>query len=200
MKYIVMGTSSNFGNMFSMAAASLFLPFLPMLPTQILLNNFLYDVSQISIPSDDVDPALLHRPKRWQIGFIRQFMMIIGPISSIYDFLTFGVLLWVFHASTNAPLFHTGWFVESLATQTLVVFVIRTAGNPLRSHPSRSLLVAVFAIVAVAAVLPYTGLGKLLQFTPLPLSLLGAIALLAVTYLLLVQAVKSWFYRRHALL
>ena len=135
MKYIVMGTSSNFGNMFSMAAASLFLPFLPMLPTQILLNNFLYDISQVSIPGDNVDPALLHRPKRWQIGFIRQFMMIIGPISSIYDFLTFGVLLWVFHASTNAPLFRTGWFVESLATQTLVVFVIRTAGNPFRSRP-----------------------------------------------------------------
>ena len=200
MKYIVMGTSSNFGNMFSMAAASLFLPFLPMLPTQILLNNFLYDVSQISIPSDNVDPALLRRPKRWQIGFIRQFMMIIGPISSIYDFLTFGVLLWVFHAGANAPLFHTGWFVESLATQTLVVFVIRTAGNPLKSRPSGSLLAAVFAIVIVAAVLPYTGLGALLQFTPLPLSLLGAIAGLAVTYLLLVQVVKSWFYRRHALL
>lgn len=200
MKYIVMGTSSNFGNMFSMAAASLFLPFLPMLPTQILLNNFLYDVSQISIPSDNVDPALLHRPKRWQIGFIRQFMMIIGPISSIYDFLTFGVLLWVFHASANAPLFHTGWFVESLATQTLVVFVIRTAGNPLKSRPSRALLAAVFAIVAIAVVLPYTALGKVLQFTPLPLSLLGAIGFLAVTYLLLVQVVKSWFYRRHALL
>jgi Mg2+-importing ATPase len=200
MKYIVMGTSSNFGNMFSMAAASLFLPFLPMLPTQILLNNFLYDVSQISIPSDNVDPALLHRPKRWQIGFIRQFMMIIGPISSIYDFLTFAVLLWVFHASTKASLFHTGWFVESLATQTLVVFVIRTAGNPLKSRPSMPLLTAVLAIVAVGAVLPYTPLGKLMQFTPLPLSLLGAIAFLAVTYLLLVQIVKSWFYRRHALL
>ena len=200
MKYIIMGTSSNFGNMFSMAAASLFLPFLPMLPTQILLNNFLYDVSQISIPSDNVDPALLHRPKRWQIAFIRQFMMIIGPISSIYDFLTFGVLLWVFHASTNAPLFHTGWFVESLATQTLVVFVIRTAGNPLKSRPSRPLLISVLAVVAIAAVLPYTPVGSLLRFTPLPLSLLGAIAFLAVTYLLLVQAVKSWFYRRHALL
>jgi Mg2+-importing ATPase len=200
MKYIVMGTSSNFGNMFSMAAASLFLPFLPMLPTQILLNNFLYDVSQISIPSDNVDPALLQRPKRWQIGFIRQFMIIIGPISSIYDFLTFGVLLWVFHAASNAPLFHTGWFVESLATQTLVVFVIRTAGNPLKSRPSRPLLVAVFAIVAVATVLPYTPLGGVLGFTPLPVLLLGAIAFLAVTYLLLVQAVKSWFYRRHALL
>jgi Mg2+-importing ATPase len=200
MKYIIMGTSSNFGNMFSMAAASLFLPFLPMLPTQILLNNFLYDLSQISIPSDNVDPALLHRPKRWQIGFIRQFMMIIGPISSIYDFLTFGVLLWVFHASTNAPLFHTGWFVESLATQTLVVFVIRTAGNPFKSRPGRPLLIGVLAVVAIAVVLPYTPAGSLLGFIPLPLSLLGAIAVLAVTYLLVVQAVKSWFYRRHALL
>jgi Mg2+-importing ATPase len=200
MKYIIMGTSSNFGNMFSMAAASLFLPFLPMLPTQILLNNFLYDLSQISIPSDNVDPALLHRPKRWQIGFIRQFMMIIGPISSIYDFLTFGVLLWVFHATTNAPLFHTGWFVESLATQTLVVFVIRTAGNPFKSRPSRSLVIGVLAVVAVAVVLPYTPAGSLVGLIPLPLSLLGAIAGLAVTYLLVVQAVKSWFYRRHALL
>ena len=200
MKYIIMGTSSNFGNMFSMAAASLFLPFLPMLPTQILLNNFLYDVSQIGMPSDNVDPALLHKPKRWQIGFIRQFMMIIGPISSIYDFLTFGVLLWVFHASTNAPLFHTGWFVESLATQTLVVFVIRTAGNPFKSRPSRRLVIRVVAVSIVGAVLPYTPLGGLLGFTPLPLSLLGAIALLALTYLLLVQAVKTWFYRRHALL
>jgi Mg2+-importing ATPase len=200
MKYIVMGTSSNFGNMFSMAAASLFLPFLPMLPTQILLNNFLYDVSQISVPSDNVDSALLRRPKRWQITFIRQFMTIIGPISSIYDFLTFGILLWVFHASTNPSLFHTGWFVESLATQTLVVFVIRTAGNPFKSRPSRALLLSVSAVVAIAAVLPYTPLGSLLRFTPLPVSLLGAIAFLAVTYLLLVQAVKTWFYRRHALL
>jgi Mg2+-importing ATPase len=200
MKYIIMGTSSNFGNMFSMAAASLFLPFLPMLPSQILLNNFLYDVSQVSIPTDNVDLAMMQRPKRWQIGFIRQFMTIIGPISSIYDFLTFGVLLWVFHASTNESLFHTGWFVESLATQTLVVFVIRTAANPLKSRPSRPLLISVLAIVVVATVLPYTPLGSLLRFTPLPLSLLAVIAFLAVTYLFLVQAVKSWFYRRHALL
>jgi Mg2+-importing ATPase len=200
MKYIIMGTSSNFGNMFSMAAASLFLPFLPMLPSQILLNNFLYDVSQVSIPTDNVDPAMVQKPKRWQIGFIRQFMAIIGPISSIYDFLTFGVLLWVFHASTNESLFHTGWFVESLATQTLVVFVIRTAANPLKSRPSRPLLISVLAIVTVATVLPYTPLGTLLRFTPLPISLLAAIAFLAVTYLFVVQAVKSWFYRRHALL
>jgi Mg2+-importing ATPase len=200
MKYIIMGTSSNFGNMFSMAAASLFLPFLPMLPTQILLNNLLYDISQISIPSDNVDPAMVRRPKRWQIGFIRQFMTIIGPISSIYDFLTFGVLLWIFHASTNASLFRTGWFVESLATQTFVVFVIRTATNPLKSRPSRLLLISVLAVVAVATVLPYTPLRSLLQFTPLPASLLGAIAFLTATYLFLVQGVKSWFYRRHALL
>lgn len=200
MKYIIMGTSSNFGNMFSMAAASLFLRFLPMLPSQILLNNLLYDISQVNIPSDNVDSAMKQRPKRWQIGFIRQFMMIIGPISSIYDFLTFGVLLWVFHASTNESLFHTGWFVESLATQTLVVFVIRTAANPLKSRPSRGLVISVLAVVAVATALPYTQLGRLLGFSPPPISLLFAILLLAVTYLFLVQAVKSWFYRRHALL
>jgi P-type Mg2+ transporter len=200
MKYIIMGTSSNFGNMFSMAAASLFLPFLPMLPTQILLNNLLYDVSQVSIPTDTVDAALLRQPKRWQIGFIRQFMMIIGPISSIYDFLTFGLLFWVFQASANPSLFRTGWFVESLATQTLVVFVIRTAGNPFKSRPSWPLLIAVLAVVAVATGLPYTPLRAPLGFTPVPLLLLGTIALLTLTYLALVQVVKTWFYRRHALL
>ena len=200
MKYIIMGTSSNFGNMFSMAAASLFLPFLPMLPTQILLNNFLYDCSQISIPGDNVDASLLRKPKRWQIGFIVRFMTIIGPISSVYDFLTFGVLLWAFHASANAPLFRTGWFVESLATQMLVVFVIRTAGSPLRSRPSRSLVISVLAVLAIAVALPYSPLGTLLLFVPPPVSLLAAIAGLTVTYLLLVQAVKSWFYRRYAML
>ena len=200
MKYIVMGTSSNFGNMFSMAGASLFLPFLPMLPTQILLNNFLYDASQLSIPGDNVDPALLTRPKRWQISFIRQFMMIIGPISSVYDLLTFGILLWGFHAASNAPLFRTAWFVESLATQTLVVFVIRTAGNPLQSRPGRALLLSVLAVVTIATVFPYTPLGPVLGFTPLPAVLLATIAGLAITYLLVVQFVKTWFYRRHALL
>ena len=200
MKYIIMSTSSNFGNMFSMAAASLFLKFLPMLPTQILLNNFLYDTSQVAVPGDNVDPGLVHKPKRWQIGFIRQFMTIIGPISSIYDFLTFGVLLWLFHAAANPPLFRTGWFVESLVTQTLVVFVIRTAGNPFKSRPSGRLVIAVVAVSLAGAVLPYTPLGGLLGFTPLPPSLLAAIAVLTLTYMMLVQAVKTWFYRRHALL
>jgi Mg2+-importing ATPase len=127
-------------------------------------------------------------------------MTIIGPISSIYDFLTFGVLLWLFHAAGNAPLFRTGWFVESLATQTLVVFVIRTAGNPFRSRPSGRLLIGVVAVTIAGAVLPYTPLGVMVGFTPLPLSLLVAISLLALTYLVLVQIVKTWFYRRHALL
>jgi P-type Mg2+ transporter len=200
MKYIIMSTSSNFGNMFSMAAASLFLPFLPMLPTQILLNNFLYDLSQMAVPGDRVDASLLHTPKRWRISFIRQFMTIIGPISSLYDFLTFGVLLWLFHAFANPPLFRTGWFVESLATQTLVVFVIRTAGNPLTSRPSNPLLAGVLTISFTAAILPYTRVGALLGFTPMPLVLLAVIVLLSITYLVLVQVVKTWFYRRHALL
>jgi Mg2+-importing ATPase len=197
LKYIIMGTSSNFGNMFSMAAASLFLKFLPMLATQILLNNLLYDTSQLAIPSDHVDPELLRQPRRWRVDFIRQFMIIIGPISSIYDFLTFAVLLWLFHADER--LFHTGWFVESLATQTLVVFVIRTAANPLRSRPSPQLLATVLIMVAIAAGLPYSPLGGVLGFTPLPASLLAAIAALAATYLFLVQGVKAWFYRRHQL-
>ena len=134
MKYLLMGTSSNFGNMFSMAGASVFLPFLPMLPTQILLNNFLYDTAQITIPSDNVDEDAIRAPRRWDMKLIRNFMIFIGPISSIYDFLTFYVLLHYFHATQ--PEFHTGWFVESLATQTLVLLVIRTAGNPLKSRPS----------------------------------------------------------------
>ena len=198
MKYIIMGTSSNFGNMFSMAAASLFLPFLPMLPTQILLNNFLYDTSQVSIPSDNVDPALLLRPKRWQIAFIRQFMTIIGPISSVYDFLTFGILIFVFHAGEK--LFHTGWFIESLATQTLVIFVIRTAGNPLKSRPSRPLALTMVSVVLIAVLLTYTYLGRILGFVPPPALLLFAIALLTITYLALVQLVKVWFYKRHSLM
>ncbi|MFA6666123.1 MAG: cation transporting ATPase C-terminal domain-containing protein, partial [Armatimonadota bacterium] len=166
--------------------------------TQILLNNLLYDTSQISIPSDSVDPDQLRRPKRWRIDFIRQFMLIIGPISSIYDFLTFGVLLMLFHA--NERLFHTGWFVESLATQTLVIFVIRTTQNPFKSRPSMPLLVTVLAIVIIGFILPFTGLGYLLGFTPLPVALLITIGVLTVTYLALVQVVKSIFYRRHTML
>ena len=135
MKYVLMGTSSNFGNMFSAAGASIFLTFLPMLPSQILLNNLLYDSSPLAIPTDEVDPEQVAQPTRWDVGFIRRFMLFFGPVSSIFDFITFGVMLWVFHA--GPALFRSGWFVESLATQTLVIFAIRTRRIPFfRSRPS----------------------------------------------------------------
>ncbi len=201
MKYLLMGTSSNFGNMFSMAAASVFLPFLPMLATQILLNNFLYDASQLAIPTDNVDADLLLRPRRWKIDFIRNFMVVMGPISSIFDFLTFAILLYGFHAFSNQALFQTGWFVESLATQTVVVFIIRTAGNPFKSLPSIQLTAAVAAIVLLSFALPYTYLGKhMLGFVPLHPLLILAIIGLTIIYLALVQMVKVWFYRKNSLI
>ncbi|HUL75463.1 MAG TPA: magnesium-translocating P-type ATPase [Vicinamibacterales bacterium] len=188
MKYLLMGTSSNFGNMFSMAAASLFLPFLPMLPTQILLNNFLYDLAQITIPTDNVDREYLSRPQRWDLRIIRDFMLFIGPISSVFDFLTFYVLLRVFHA--GEALFHTGWFVESLATQTLVLFVIRTMGNPLRSRPSAALIASTLAVVAVGSALPFTPLASLLGFVVPPLGFLLFVAAASASYLILVELAK----------
>ena len=194
MKYLLMGTSSNFGNMFSMAAASLFLPFLPMLPVQILLNNFLYDLAQITIPTDNVDPSFMRKPHRWDVSLIRKFMLYIGPISSVYDFLTFGALLILFHASEQA--FHTGWFVESLATQTLVLFVIRTAGNPFRSRPSRLLTGTITAIVLLGAALPYSPLAPLLGFTPLPPAFLLLLVGMTGTYLLFVEFAKRRLMRR----
>jgi len=194
MKYLLMGTSSNFGNMFSMAAASVFLPFLPMLPTQILLNTFLYDLAQITIPSDNVDDSYLRRPQHWDMRVIRDFMLFIGPISSIFDFLTFYVLLAYFRAADR--LFHTGWFVESLATQTLVLFVIRTMGNPFRSRPSRSLTVTTLLIVVVGVVLPMTPLAKVLGFTRLPISYFAFLIPATVTYLLLVDVAKRRLARR----
>lgn len=194
MKYLLMGTSSNFGNMFSMAAASVFLPFLPMLPTQILLNNFLYDLAQVTIPTDNVDSSFIHKPRRWNIGLIRQFMLYIGPISSIYDFLTFYALLVYFKA--HETLFHTGWFVESLATQTLVIFVIRTAGNPFKSRPSTALALTVLLIVGVGILLPYTPLAAPLGFVALPLGYFLFLAGATLTYLLLVQGMKRWLLAR----
>jgi P-type Mg2+ transporter len=180
--------------MFSMAGAAVFLPFLPMTATQILLNNFLYNVSQVTIPTDNVDETYMRKPHHWDIALIRDFMIFIGPISSIYDFLTFWLMLVVLKASQ--PLFHTGWFVESLATQTLVLFIIRTAGNPLRSRPSRPLTITTIVIVVIGTLLPYTPLAGPLGFTPLPaiyyLFLLGTI----VTYLLLVEVGKRWLMGR----
>jgi Mg2+-importing ATPase len=193
MKYLLMGTSSNFGNMFSMAAASVFLPFLPMLPTQILLNNFLYDLAQVTIPTDNVDPSFIRKPRHWDIRLIRDFMIFIGPISSIYDFLTFYAMLVVFKSSE--ALFHTGWFVESLATQTLVLFVIRTVGNPLRSRPSLPLAITTVAVVIAGLVIPYTPFARTLGFVTLPGLYFAFLATATLTYLVFVEIVKRRLMR-----
>jgi Mg2+-importing ATPase len=195
-KYVLMGTSSNFGNMFSMAAVSLFLPFLPMLPVQILLNNLLYDVSQITIPTDNVDDTYVREPQRWNVRAIRNFMLLIGPVSSLYDFLTFFALLHFFHASER--LFHSGWFMESLATQTLVIFVIRTSKNPLRSRPSAPLAATVLAVVSLGMVLPFVPTAqRLLGFEPLPPVFFVFLFVVVTTYLGLVELAKQIAFRSH---
>lgn len=193
MKYIMMATSSNFGNMFSMAAATLFLPFLPMLPLQILLNNLLYDVSELTLPLDNVDEEDLAQPRHWDMGFIRKFMLSIGPISSLFDFLTFYLLIRLFEAQESV--FRTGWFVESMATQVLVIFVIRTRRNPLRSRPHRWLVLTSLAVVLTAMALPFTMLAPYLGFTPLPLAFFGLLVVLVASYLVAVEKGKQWFYR-----
>ena len=174
----------------------MFLPFLPMLPTQILLNNFLYDTAQITIPSDNVDEDAIRAPRRWDMRLIRNFMIFIGPISSIYDFLTFYVLLHYFHASQTE--FHTGWFVESLATQTLVLFIIRTARNPLKSRPSIPFAITTILIVIIGVVLPFSPLAKPLGFTPLPGPFFTFLAISTITYLLLVEWAKRLLFSRVA--
>lgn len=196
MKYIMMGTSSNFGNMFSMAGATLFLPFLPMLPVQILLNNLLYDVSEIPIPLDSVDEGYLTQPRHWNMNFIRNFMLLLGPVSSIFDFLTFYVMLHVFHAGEE--LFHTGWFVESMATQVLVIFIIRTRLNPFKSRPNIWLTVCSLSVVFIAVALPYTPLGAYLGFVPPPILFYAILAVLVLFYLFAAEGIKQWFYHRFA--
>jgi P-type Mg2+ transporter len=192
-KYVLMGTSSNFGNMFSAAGASLFLKFLPMLPSQILLNNLLYDTSQLAIPTDHVDEDQLRRPSHWDIRFIRRFMLYFGPFSSVFDFATFAVMLWVFHSGPAQ--FRTGWFVESLATQTLVIFAIRTRRIPFfRSHPSVPLALAALGVVTVGALLPATPLATVLGFHPLPAGFFAALAAMVACYLVLIEVGKRLFY------
>lgn len=192
-KYVLMGTSSNFGNMFSAAAASALLPFLPMLPSQILLNNLLYDSSQLAIPTDRVDTEQLHAPSHWNVAFIRRFMLIFGPISSLFDFMTFGLMLGVLHA--GAVEFRTGWFVESLATQTLIIFAIRTRKVPFfRSRPSGLLTGTSLAVVAIGVVLTVSPISATLGFTPLPWQFFGALGAFVVTYLVLVELAKKVFY------
>ena len=196
MKYIMMAMSSNFGNMFSMAGASLFLPFLPMRPVQVLVNNFLYDVSEVPIPLDSVDQEFVRRPRHWDMTFVRNFMLVIGPVSSVFDFLTFYIMLHVFRADER--LFQTGWFIESLATQVLVIFIIRTRGNPLKSRPSRLLTATSLAVVAIGALLPLTGVGRALGFVPPPPDFFLVLTAMVAAYLGGVEVVKRWFYRRFA--
>jgi Mg2+-importing ATPase len=192
-KYVLMGTSSNFGNMFSAAGASLFLSFLPMLPSQILLNNLLYDSSQLAIPTDNVDAEQLRRPSHWDIAFIRRFMLTFGPLSSVFDGATFAVMLWVFHSGPAQ--FRSGWFVESLATQTLIIFAIRTRRIPFfRSHPSLPLALAALAVVTVGALLPATPLAHALGFQPLPPAFFAALTGMTLGYLCLIEVGKRFFY------
>jgi Mg2+-importing ATPase len=197
MKYLLMGLSSNFGNMFSMIGASLFLPFFPMTAGQILLNNFIYDNSQLSIPTDNVDMEYLRKPKHWDTKFIQKFMFVFGPISSIFDFLTFYVLYGLFHISGAS--FQAGWFIESLATQTLVIYIIRTQKIPfLQSRPSRALVATTLGAVVLGLILIQPGLGEFFGFAPLPAAVILIIFVMVVVYLLLVEFVKQLFYKRMA--
>ncbi|HEY7051947.1 MAG TPA: magnesium-translocating P-type ATPase [Mycobacterium sp.] len=192
-KYVLMGTSSNFGNMFSAAAASAVLAFLPMLPSQILLNNLLYDSSQLAIPTDRVDDEQLHAPSHWNVAFIRRFMLTFGPISSLFDFLTFGLMLGVLHAGIAG--FRTGWFVESLATQTLIIFAIRTRRIPFtRSSPSVWLTCTTLGVVAIGVALTVSPLAHGLGFTTLPWQFFAALVVLTIAYLILVEITKKMFY------
>lgn len=195
-KYVKMGASSNFGNMLSMTGASIFLPFLPMLPIQILLNNLLYDLSQIAIPTDHVDEDYLADPKPWDVDFIKKFMIVFGPVSSIFDFITYGVLLFLFHASPS--LFHTCWFLESLATQTLVIHIIRTSKMPfLESWPSKLLALTSIFIVFVGFSIALSPAGVWFGFVKVPNAYFGALVLIVSTYLLLAQLVKRQFIKRY---
>jgi Mg2+-importing ATPase len=194
MKYLMMGTSSNFGNMVSVAAASAFLPFLPMLPTQVLLNDMLYDFSQLLLSRDTVNRSSILKPGHWNIGFIKKFMFIFGPISSLFDFLTFYLLLQFFHATP--ALFQTGWFTESLISQIVVIFSIRTKSLPFyKNLPSPVFAASLLAIIGVALVLPYTMIGRWFGFVPLPIEFYPMLAGMVLAYIILTECVKWWFYR-----
>ena len=197
LKYIKMAASSNFGNMFSVVGASAFLPFLPMLPIQVLTNNLLYDFSQTTIPTDEVDADWLTKPRKWTIGEIRRFILFIGPISSIFDYMTFFIMLYVFNAWSNPTLFHTGWFVESLFTQTLIIHVIRTNKIPfIQSWASWPLIFTSLIVVSVGAGLTVSPLAETLGFVALPPLYWMLLAVMLVCYAVLTQLVKTWFYRR----
>jgi Mg2+-importing ATPase len=201
LKYVRMGASSNFGNMFSVLGASAMLRFLPMTAIQILTNNLLYDFSQVPIPTDEVDPEQIARPRPWQIDEILRFILFIGPISSIFDYTTYFLMLYYFHCNTwtehAARLFQTGWFVESLMTQTLIIHVIRTNKIAfLQSRASWPLLVTTGLIMAVGAWLPYSPMANALGFVPLPPAFWPFLLATLVAYMLLTHVVKTWLLRK----
>jgi Mg2+-importing ATPase len=193
LKYVFMATSANFGNMFSVAGASLFLPFLPMLPKQILLINFLTDLPEMTIAGDNVDDIFIQKPHRWDVGFIRRFMLIFGPLSSIFDILTFVLFMWVLR--TGEAEFHTAWFIESVLSATLVVFAMRTRLRFGRSHPSRAMLWVTLGVAIIAMILPYSPFATLLGFHPLHWTYLVAIAAIVVLYFISAEFTKRWFYK-----
>jgi Mg2+-importing ATPase len=194
LKYVFMATSANFGNMFSVAVASLFLPFLPMLPKQILLINLLTDLPEMTIAGDRVDEVFIQRPQRLDIRFIRRFMLVFGPLSSLFDIATFAVLIWLFKAGEAA--FHTGWFMESILSAGIVVFALRTRLPITRSKPSRAMLGVTLLVAAAALILPYTPLAGLFGFAPLPLAYIGVIFGIVILYLVFAEVAKRWFYRQ----
>jgi P-type Mg2+ transporter len=196
-KYIKMGASSNFGNMLSVLGASIFLPFLPMAPIQVLTNNLLYDFSQTTIPTDNVDDEYIAAPRHWDIGNITKFMLCLGPVSSIFDYVTYATLLFAFGAWSSPALFQTGWFVESLRTQTLIIHIIRTAKIPfLQSRASTALIATTVLVAGAGALLPYSQLGPTLGFVPLPGAYWPAVFAIILGYCVLAHLVKSSFVRR----
>jgi Mg2+-importing ATPase len=197
-KYIQMAASSNFGNMFSVVGASIFLPFLPMLPIQVLTNNLLYDISQTSIPTDQIDEEYLTKPRQWRLDQIRRFILYIGPISSIFDYLTYFMMLWVFNCWANPALFHTGWFVESLLSQTLIIYIIRTNKIPfLQSRPSWPLTITTLLIATIGIYLPFSPLANTLGFVSLPSLYWLLLLAMLIVYGVLTQVIKAWFIKKY---
>jgi Mg2+-importing ATPase len=194
LKYVFMATSANFGNMFSMAGASLFLPFLPLLPKQILLTNLMTDFPEMTIAADNVDPELVDRPRRWNIAFIRKFMLTFGLVSSVFDYLTFGVLLLILHATPAE--FQTGWFMESVISASVIVLVIRSRRPFFKSRPGRYLLMATLIVAGVTLIFPFTPLGQIFGFVPLPLSFLVIMLAIVALYMVTTEVVKKIFYQK----
>jgi Mg2+-importing ATPase len=194
LKYVFMASSANFGNMFSMAGASLFLSFLPLLPKQILLTNLLTDFPEMTIATDSVDRELVEKPRRWNIQFIRNFMLTFGLLSSVFDYLTFGVLLLILQATTDQ--FRTGWFLESVISASVTVLVIRTRKPFFRSKPGKYLSIATLLIVGLTLILPFSPLGEVFGFIPLPIPFILFVGIIVGLFMVAAEITKGIFYRK----